>query len=284
MELPIKIKTNWDVDLHVHNKWSLDIPHGPRAEEYMEFAEKHQIHIGFLDHYEVLYQKKNLECPFEDKKWVPIDTFAGDNWNKYLEELDDLKNNYSFVSTGLEIDYAPEDEGELSDFIKEYGSTFDFFVGTLHELERFRPVTLESDLRALIKKHGSFEAIVEIYFDLQEKMIKSGLFTAIAHIDTIYRYCGSIILGEKKYQNSEYGGYTQRIIELCIKNNIWIEYNLSGFRYSVNRPFPPEEMVKKFSKLGAKWFVGSDCHTIPTFNRFVPKIKKANALLRSLQN
>jgi HisJ family histidinol phosphate phosphatase len=283
MEMPIKIKTSFDVDLHVHNRWSLDIPQGPHPEEYMELAEKNKIHIGFLDHYEVIYQK-NLECPFEDKKWVPIDTFAGDNWNKYLEELDDLKNNYSFVSTGLEIDYAPEDEGELSDFIKEYGSTFDFFVGTLHELERFRPVTLESDLRALIKKHGSFEAIVKIYFDLQEKMIKSGLFTAIAHIDTIYRYCGSIIPRIDQYQNSEFGGYTQRIIELCIKNNIWIEYNLSGFRYSLNRPFPPEKMVKKYSKLGAKFFVGSDCHTIPTFNRFVPKIKEANALLRSLQN
>ncbi|MHA1729743.1 MAG: histidinol-phosphatase HisJ family protein [Promethearchaeota archaeon] len=284
MELPISIKTNWDVDLHVHNKWSLDIPNGPKAEEYLSIAEENQIHIGFLDHYEIFYEKE-YPCPFPDKKWVPVWPFKGKNWERYLEEMDELRINYSFVSTGLEIDYYPDLEDELRNFIDDYGNEFDLLVGSLHELEHFRPVTLPSDLRALIKKHGSFEDVIGIYYNLLENMIKSKIFNAIAHIDTIYRYVGSSFIPmEDEYKNSEYKGYTRQIIDLCIEEGVWIEFNLSGYRYPIGRPFPPRQMIEEFGKKGAKIFIGSDSHKIETFQHFIPKIKETNKLIRSLQN
>lgn len=278
MNFPVKnIRQGWDTDFHVHTRWSLDIPNGPYPEDYLSIAESNKIHIGFLDHYEIFYLK-NLECPFKEKKFQPVWPFEGEKWQKYLDEMDQIKSNYSFVSSGLEIDYYPDMEDELRNFVDDYGNEFDLLVGSMHETEHFRPVTLDEDLLELIKKHGSFEEVERVYFELLEKMIKTRIFKAIAHPDTIYRFCKSVIPFKNSYDSSE---YTKKIIDLCIQNDIWVEYNLSGIRHPVGRPFPPENIITESIKRGAKVYVGSDSHSVSFFESFIPEIRKANKLIKS---
>ena len=280
MNLPIQIKTDWDADLHIHNRWSVDIPNGPKAKDYLKLAEENKIHIGFLDHFELKY--KNLELyPHLMKDEYPAWPWKGDKWNKYLDEMDDLKYTYPFVSSGLEIAYFPDIEDEIKDFLHEYGDSFDFFVGSLHEFDAYLPVTQDYTLKTLIKKYGTFEKVIDLFFDMQVRMIKTGLFNAVAHIDTIYRYCGSFIPMKDEFLTSSYKHYTRKTIELCIEKNIWVEYNLSGRRFPINRPLPPTQFVKEYLNKGGKFYVGSDSHSISTFKRFIPWVKEANNLLRT---
>lgn len=278
MEFPIKkVKDGWAADFHVHTKWSLDIPEGPSPEDYLEEAEKNKIHICFLDHYELVY-KNNPKMP-EGKNWTPIWPFEGDNWHKYLEIMDNLKSNYSFVSSGLEVDYYIDKEDELRNFIDDNKNEFDFLVGTVHDAEFCSPITLSEDLQRLIKKYGSFEKVANIYFDIEEQMVKSKIFKAIAHIDTIYRFCGSFIDRKPEYENNN---RIKKIANLCRDNDIWIEYNLSGIRYPIGRPFPNENLITEFRKQGAKIFVGSDSHSVQTFKQFIPEVKRATQTLKNI--
>jgi len=279
MQFPIsRVKNGWSADLHVHNHWSLDIPSGPKASEYLEIAEKNKIHIGFLDHYELFYLS-NPTCPYKDKEWIPTWPFDEQGWSDYLEEMDSLRSSYPFVSTGLEIDYYADMEPELRNFVEAYGDEFDFLVGSMHELEHWRPVTLPTDLIALVNQMGGFENAVTKYFDLQERMIKTKIFKAVAHIDTIFRYCRELVPMKDEYDRFE---RTKKIIELCIETGTWIEYNLSGWRFPINRPFPAEPFLHEYIPKGAHFYVGSDSHSVADFAEYVPKVQTATKLLNIL--
>ncbi|MCP4762887.1 MAG: hypothetical protein GY870_14000 [archaeon] len=282
MEYPVKnVKNGWDVDLHIHTCWSLDIPKGPKPEDYLNIAEENKIHIGFLDHYEILYQNTSLDEFPPHKKWIqstPLDDIS-----KYLEKMDELKSNYSFISSGVEIDYYPYLEDELRNFVDDFGKEFNLLVGSMHEIEPFRPVTLVDDIRELIKKYGSFKTVVDNYFDLEERMIKTGIFKAIAHPDIIFRFCGIDFIPMKdEYLKTH--ERTEKIAQLCKEEDVWMEMNLSGYRFDVNRPFPPISSVKEFLQKGVKMYIGSDVHSVAQMEFIKPKIHEMNDLMRSIQN
>jgi len=78
----------------------------------------------------------------------------------------------------------------------------------------------------------------------------------------------------------------ERVIELgklCIKNKIKIEYNLSGSKFSINRPFPSKTVITQLVKDGANFFVGSDSHSLKYFEKQIPKLKEAYNYLDSIK-
>ncbi|MHA1820847.1 MAG: hypothetical protein ACTSVC_10275, partial [Promethearchaeota archaeon] len=149
----------------------------------------------------------------------------------------------------------------------------------LHETEHWRPITIKEDLQAEIVKYGSFEKVIEKYFELMNKMLDTKLFDSIAHIDTIFRFCNDLVKWKPEYENFP---ATNQVIERCINEDIWFEINISGLNYPIKRPFPPERMVKKAIKKGAKVYIGSDSHNVKTFEEFIPKIKGLNRELKDL--
>jgi len=58
-----------------------------------------------------------------------------------------------------------------------------------------------------------------------------------------------------------------------------IEYNLSGFHFPINRPFPSKEIAKKLRKERARFFVGSDSHSVENFQENISKVKNAYKFL-----
>jgi histidinol phosphatase-like PHP family hydrolase len=80
-------------DYHIHTNWSADISkNGPVFEDYIKIAEANEINICFLEHYELYYIEQDKTNPFYDSK---IDD--------YLEEIDELKETYNFVLSGLPV-------------------------------------------------------------------------------------------------------------------------------------------------------------------------------------
>lgn len=278
MDYPVRgIKNGWLPDFHIHTCWSLDIPHGPKPEDYFEVAEENKIHIGFLDHYEMIYEGNPTGPP--GKEWMPEWPFEGNKWNRYLEKMDELKSNYDFVSSGLEVDYYPYGEDRLKNFVDDYGDEFDLLVGTVHEVEPFAPITLADDLKRMIRKHGNLEQVADIYFEIEKKMVKSKIFDAVAHIDTIYRFCNSFVPMKTEYdQNSQ----VKEIANLCKETDTWLEWNLSGFRYPIGRPFPPFKIIKEHLGNGGKVFIGSDTHAVKTLKEFVPRIQKGYKMMHEV--
>ncbi|MHA1191512.1 MAG: histidinol-phosphatase HisJ family protein [Promethearchaeota archaeon] len=254
-------------DYHVHTNWSLDIvENGPKFEDYITVAEKNRLNVCFLDHYELYYLEKNKKTPFHDE-----------NIYNYLEEIDTLKETYDFILSGLEVDYYPEKETQLREFMDDHGRDIDFMAGTIHEWIPNYPITLRNKLIELLEKIP-MKQILDEYFEVSESLIKSKIFKNICHIDTIFRYINeNDIIPEDDCDVSD-----DRVLNLgrlCIENDIKIEYNLSGSKFPIKRPFPSREVISKLKEEGGKVFVGSDSHTISYFKKTIPELKKAHDFL-----
>jgi HisJ family histidinol phosphate phosphatase len=254
-------------DYHVHTNWSLDIAeNGPKFEEYIVVAEKNRINVCFLDHYELYYLEKDKKTPFYDE-----------NIYNYLEEIDTLKETYDFILSGLEVDYYPEKETQLREFMDDNAREIDFIAGTIHEWIPNYPITLRDKLNELIEKIP-MKQIIDEYFEVSESLIKSKIFKNICHIDTIFRYINeNDIIPEDDCDVSD-----DRVLKLgrfCIENDVNIEYNLSGLRFPIKRPFPSRAVISKLKEEGGKVFVGSDSHSISYFEKTIPDLKDAYEFL-----
>lgn len=258
-------------DFHVHTKWSSDITeNGPTFEAYLPIAEKNKINICFLDHYELYHVKNNINYPF----------YGDGKIEQYIEQMDKIKENFDFVLSGLEVDYYLDKDVELKEFMDNYGKAFDFIAGSLHETDVGLPFTTREKLIELLSKK-KIKSVVDEYFELMRKMIESKIFENVCHLDTIFRY----INPKDIKPTSDVDVSDERILELgrlCIKNKIRIEYNLSGFRYPISRPFPSNIVIKKLKKEGGEFFIGSDSHSINYFRSVIPSVKKAYKFLNKL--
>ena len=112
-------------------------------------------------------------------------------------------------------------------------------------------------------------------------MINSKIFKNVCHLDTIFRYINeNDIKPEEDCDVSE-----DRVLELgrlCIKNNISIEFNLSGNKFPIGRPFPSKSVLSQLIKEGGKFFVGSDSHKLKYFENQISKVKDAYRYINSI--
>lgn len=254
-------------DYHVHTKWSSDIQeNGPVFEDYIKIAEDNEINICFLEHYELYSIERDKTNPFYNGK---IDN--------YLEEIDQLKENYNNILGGLEVEYYQDREIELMEFMDDYGKELDFIGGTVHEWIYSYPITTREKLIQLLEK-VQMKQVINDYFEIYKMMIKSKIFKNVCHLDTIFRYINeNDIIPLDDCNISE-----DRVLNLgrlCIKNKIRIEYNLSGTRFPINRPFPAKEVAEQLKSERAKFFVGSDSHSLEFFQETIPKVKQAYEFL-----
>jgi HisJ family histidinol phosphate phosphatase len=161
----------------------------------------------------------------------------------------------------------------------DYGDEFDFIGGSIHEWIIGYPITTKSGLERLLEKIP-MKKIIDDYFELSKKMINSQIFNNICHLDTIFRYINNNEFVPKEDCDIS----DSRVLDLgrlCIKNNLQVELNLSGFRFPIKRSFPSMDVVKKLKEEGGKIFVGSDSHSLNYFKEQIPKVIEAYNLLNT---
>lgn len=250
-------------DFHVHTRWSHDIANfGPTFQDYAKIAEENEINICFLDHYELYYVENDESYPF-----------YGGKLDEYLEEIDEVKATHDFVLSGLEVDYYRNYKSELREFMDDYKNEFDFIAGTVHETCIGLPITTRKKLIELLKKK-KIKEVVDDFFALSKELIESRIFTNICHLDTIFRYINMRDLIPSIDTNVS----EERVLELgraCIKNDVRIEYNLSGRYYPIRRPFPSQEVITQLIKEGARIFIGSDSHSLEHFKENISEVVNA---------
>ena len=254
-------------DYHIHSNWSDDIAdRGPLFEDYLNIAEENKINICFLEHYEI-YQVES----FEDHP------FRVNSVETYLEELDKIKENYEFVLSGLEVDYYHHKADQIREFMDDYENQLDFIAGSMHEPILDYPITQKDKLFQLME-NWTITQIVNEFFTHSEHMIKSKIFKNICHIDTIFRYINQNAIKPPP----ECDCSDNRVLELgrlCIKNDLSVEYNLSGAKFPIARSFPSKDVIMQLKKEGARIFIGSDSHFVPYFQEQIQQVRNAYKLL-----
>lgn len=85
------------------------------------------------------------------------------------------------VSFGLEVCYVPEYEAFLKALLSNY--QFDFLVGAIHSIDGILYDMPFS--KTLLWQQSDVDHIYKRYYELVFQLIKSDLFTQLAHPDTI---------------------------------------------------------------------------------------------------
>lgn len=256
------------IDRHVHTRWSLDNPHGPTFEAYLEIAEHHDLRVGFLDHYELLY------------KHDPRNPLREENFARYVARVEEVRASWGHVAEfGLEVDFYAHRVPETAAFLDQYADTFDLFVGSVHEIEDHAPVTLRPQLRQLVaSRPAGFADVVDEYFVLERALVETGLFRAIAHPDVVFRFCKDVVPWDAAY------ACHPALLDLaraCRESHVALEFNLSGELHAVHRASPGREVVQELVARGNQFFVGSDAHDLETFQTQIPRVAAAWRTLRA---
>jgi HisJ family histidinol phosphate phosphatase len=261
----------WDHDLHIHTNWSQDNLTGPTFFDYLVRADRYRIHLGFTEHFEwAHYEQTNPKMGIWKLTPATID--------HYLEECDRAREQYPHCSIGLELDFYPSRIDPLVQFMDRYANQFDYFLGSLHELRDFYPVTVLKDLEFLVKELGGIGPVLDQYYHMLGGMIESQIFDAVAHPDVIYRFYSPVDRQREPLLNDD-----PRVLEIgyqCASTRTLLEINLSGLRSPWARPFPAENVIPHLRAHGVTFFVGSDSHSVEAFEQSVLNIRKFNNILR----
>ncbi|MCF0115225.1 MAG: PHP domain-containing protein, partial [Erysipelotrichaceae bacterium] len=174
------------IDGHTH------LEYGPLTKEYVrEFVDKayergiKRLHI--LDHTHRFYEFKPIYEPLKtievQKNWLAKK--CSDSIEDYIELIHECRNEkYPIeVKFGLEICHTPEGVATIKMVLDEYGHEFDFLVGAIHSIDgKLYDMNFSN---RILWDVMDVNDIYKRYYELVEDLIKSDLYTQLAHPDTI---------------------------------------------------------------------------------------------------
>lgn len=249
-------------DLHVHTHFSLDSVE--ELEAYAEAGQQLSCHVGYLDHFELAFQKRE---GYLSKEQIP----------HLLEEFDRVHAMYPNTSLSLEVDYYSNLSSEVGEFCDRHRQDFDYLIGSVHCVDELA-VTSRRESSLLVQKYGLLE-VLKRYFDEVDAAVRSKLFDGLAHIDAVMRFAP--LYPEEFVQASEYWRTrTLEVGKLCNQYNLPVEVNLTGLNYPWERPHPDKEIIDILARFGTNFFVGSDSHRLASFVNTVPLVRQMTNYLR----
>lgn len=182
----------------------------------------------------------------------------------YLEEIKRLRKLYPEIKilAGMEVDFLDENHGPASRQIREYG--LDYVIGSVHFIpnqegkfydidgspERFQKVLRDHF-------HNDLNYVVKTFWLQTQKMIASGGFDIIGHIDKIALNASSVDANIEK--DPEYVRLSEETIEMAIQKGYAIEINTKHYK-RYGRFFPHPRFWKHLIESGIEMPVNSDTH------------------------
>jgi len=193
-----------------------------------------------------------------------------------LETFDEVHASYPNTSLGLEVDFYSDLASEVAEFCDRHRRDFSRFICAVHTLDRLA-VTMREEMETLVRRYG-LPGVLKRYFDEVEAAISSGLFDGIAHINGVTRFAS--LFSEFKQVEEFCTARTLDVGLLCCKLGVVIEVNLGGLRHPWRKTYPPLDLVDRLAEDGARFFVGSDSHTVESFVDSLPLIQELTNHLR----
>lgn len=255
------------IDGHVH------LENGPLSLEYiLEFAqaakEKGLAELQILDHshrfkeFRPMYEPLMEGLP-EQRKWLsnPAKKFR-DSLDDYIALIEKARAAEMPVKVrfGLEVCYTPESEAFLKELLPKY--RFDFLVGAVHSVAGICYDMPYSE--KYLWNACDTEEIYRRYLDSLLSCVTSGLFTQLAHPDTVKlanRYPAEF--PEAKWQE---------IAREMRRRSMKAEYNTGlKYRYHHEDLGLSDRLVEIFLKEGVELITASDAHQPADVARFIPE-------------
>ena len=262
MHIPQKIEL---FDCHVHPDYSLDA--SGTIDEYCQRA----IQVGlkgicFTSHYDVDPERKEIDAFMRVKGKIKPLSF--ETVQIYIQEIREAERKYApsglKIKAGLEIDYAPDIEKQLTEDLSRF--ELDYVLGAVHCLEHIAITSSEEAYKYFERKSAT--QLCEDYYASLISCIQSGLFDAIAHLD-----------GFKKYALDYYGeellkaeaAWLPQVFGALASEKTEIELNTGWFRKGRKKFFPDEDILKMANEAGIIIVaLGSDSHRVEDLGLGLP--------------
>ncbi len=185
---------------------------------------------------------------------MDINTF-----DNLLKEIDNLKSKYNIkLYKGCESEYLYNND----DWYKELRSKLDYMILGIH--------FFNGEGRVLDTYKDINYKNVDCYYECAKRAIETGLFDYLAHPD-LYLFDYKSINGKNEF-DAKAKEICLKLIDLCVKHDIYFEINTNGLKYSKDKNnrelwlYPnieffkvvKEYMDKNPNKL--KLIIGADAH------------------------
>jgi len=219
-------------DYHIHTRYSDGIGW---PEDYIGPAIAAGLsEIGFSDH---------LTLAPDQKDWSIRPELLGEYSEHILRLKEENKN--IMIRLGLEIDYLPGKEMEISEISRDL--PLDFIIGSVHYLGED-----SVDTGPEFYHDKNIDDLFESYFSIVSQAASTGLFDIIGHPDLVRIYRASPV-------NSPANLYRDLAKKLK-KFNVTIELNTNGVNKPLGDFYPDKEYLHFFCEEGVPVCVNSDAH------------------------
>ena len=176
----------------------------------------------------------------------------------YLTALRMLRADYRDrirINIGIELGLQEHLKQYLEHFVKRYGDSFDFIIGSSHFVKSMDPYDPE-----YWNSQGEVTGF-EDFFEASLVRVR-GLchtFDSFGHLDYAVRYA--------PHQNDFYdyrhlSQWIDPLLKILIENGKSLECNTGGFKYGLGQPNPCRKILMRYRELGGEMItIGSDAHT-----------------------
>lgn len=188
--------------------------------------------------------------------------FCEDNFEldipAYLPALRQIQEEYKGsirINIGIELGLQNHIAEYLRQFSENYGSSFDYVIGSSHFVDRTDPYYPE-----YWESHGEKEGLEKFFQVSLERVQKLyWAFDSYGHLDYVVRYAPH---GEQYYSYKEYIQWIDPLLKVLIQHGKALECNTGAFKYGMSQPNPCTDILKRYHELGGELItVGSDAHT-----------------------
>ena len=262
-------------DGHIHTHFC---PHGTKDsfQQYIEKALKLGYkEISFTEHAPL---PKNFNDPVPTKD----SSMSYQTLEVYLQELVKIKNEYSgqlIINKGLEVDYIEGFEGEIHDFLNDYGPELDDSILSVHFVKHensYGCIDYSPEVFAeMVKQYHSTEAIYERYYETMVKSVLADLGRykpkRIGHMTLVHKF-------QRKFPvTRNFTPEIANLLKMINKNGYELDYNGAGVAKSLcQEPYPPTSIVDIANEMGIPLIYGSDAHQAKDLNQGKEFMKISN--------
>ncbi len=260
----LKIGEKYMTDGHMH------LEYGQLSVDYvLQFVKQAKAMgldtIQILDHthrfleFSPIYEELKL-VPYQ-KTWLEKKILEPlSSYHNLIEEVKKLKLDIN-VKFGLEVCYVPKHQEYIKEVLSNYN--YDFVVGAVHSIDGLL-YDMGFSNEILWDKYD-IDYIYKRYYELVFSLVKSGLFTQLAHCDTIKMF-------------GHYPSYdlTPTYLELCKllkKYNVLAENNTGcHYRYNHKDIGLSDELLEIFKSQNVKIITASDAHFPQDVGKFISHV------------
>jgi len=214
--------------------------------------------IGFSEHFP---RPLGYDYPTEGYNHSDL----ASKWFDYVSEVIKLKglkrdlDEPPKVLFGAEIDYLPDEEKTLRAELSAFN--FDFIIGSVHMIGKWGFDYNQDEWNG-----KDVDKLYDAYWETMFKMVGSGLFDFVGHLDVI-----KVFKGSHPSKRDHTDGAKDLLREIQ-KKGIPIEINTGGLRKPCRELFPSLELIKEAVALKIPIVTSSDAHRKEDVGFHLPEV------------